>query len=245
MKKYDDYFIDIQLSPRTVYLYSVRRFLQKAIDKNIDLFAGNLLDLGCGEMPYRQYLLDKNKKITRYIGVDIDNSRYHQSVRPDLYWDGRKINMTDFSVDTVLATELFEHVENLDEILREIHRVLTTGGIVFFSVRFIWPLHETPNDQYRYTPYSLKNALEKAGFKGIEIIAHGGYNAALAQMLCIWIRNRRMETESRFRKNLFEFTEKYVLYPIILKLLKKDGDMNVTYIGEDTMPTGFYGYAKK
>jgi ubiquinone/menaquinone biosynthesis C-methylase UbiE len=249
MNKYNEYFIDIKLSPETVYLYSARKLLQKAIDQSVHLFNGTLLDLGCGEMPYRPYLLDKNKKITKYIGMDVDTKKYnmiyHRTVKPDLLWDGKKIDLSDNSIDTVIATELFEHIENLNEVLSEVFRVLKNGGIIFFSVPFIWPLHEVPYDQYRYTPYSLNNVLEKAWFRGIEIFPFGGYNAALAQMLCIWIYNRKNELASRSKKKVFERIEKHILYPIIEKLLKKDSKLNITTYGENTMPTGFYGHAKK
>jgi hypothetical protein len=40
-----------------------------------------------------------------YIGVDLEQSEYHNEVRPDLYWDGITIPMDDESVDFVLATE--------------------------------------------------------------------------------------------------------------------------------------------
>jgi predicted TPR repeat methyltransferase len=245
MEDYNKNFIDIELSEDTVYVYSVRRGLQKAIDKMIPSFSGVLVDLGCGEMPYRKYILDKNKNISKYIGVDIDHSRYHREVKPDLFWDGSKIGLKDGSADTVVATELFEHVADLDGILAEIHRVLKKNGSVFFTVPFIWPLHETPNDEYRYTPYSLKRALEKEGFTAIDIIPLGGYNAALAQMICIWTVNRRNESSTRLKKAVFAAIEKYVLYPSIKKLLKRDDRSNVTAYGENTMPTGFYGYAKK
>lgn len=245
MLKYNTNFINIKLFKETVYVYSVRRIIQKAIDKNLNLFHGVLLDLGCGEMPYRQYILDKNISIIKYIGMDIDYSEYHQSIKPDLYWNGKDIPLKNNEVNTIIATELFEHIHNIENVLGEIFRVLSNEGLLFFTIPFVWPLHETPNDQYRYTPYSLKRIFEKSGFVDIKIIPLGGYNASLAQMLCIWIYNYRNEDKSCFKKILFEKIEKYILYPIIKKLLKKDDNLNVNTYGENTMPTGFYGYAKK
>jgi SAM-dependent methyltransferase len=245
MKKYNEDFINIKLSSETVYVYSVRKLLQKALDRNIDLFHGVLLDLGCGEMPYRQYLLDNNKKITKYIGMDIDYSQYHQSVKPDLFWDGKKINLGNEKADTVIATELFEHIGNIGEVLAEIHRVLSGKGQLFLTVPFIWPLHETPHDEYRYTPYSLERFLVKAGFKDIIIAPLGGYNASLAQMLCIWLANNHKKSLTPFRRKLSEKFEKYILYPVIENLLRRDAKLNIKTYGENTMSTGFYGYAKK
>lgn len=245
MQRYNDYFIDIELSPRTAYVYSVRKLLQKAIDKGAPLFSGTLLDLGCGDMPYRQYLLDKNDRIKKYVGVDVEFSQYHSDAKPDIVWDGKRIPVKDKAIDTVMATELFEHVSNLGEILSEINRVLVEKGLLFFTVPFIWPLHEVPNDQYRYTPYSLRSAMEKAGFRDIVIVPLGGYNASLAQMMCIWMYNRRNEPASRLKQRMLGLAERCILYPIIKRLLEKDEANQVAAYGENTMPTGFYGHAKK
>jgi|WetSurMetagenome_2_1015567.scaffolds.fasta_scaffold128029_2 SAM-dependent methyltransferase len=245
MPRYNENFINIRLSSSTVYIYSVRKLLQKAIDRNIDTFHGVLLDLGCGEMPYKRYLIDRNKNITKYIGVDIDSSQYHQSVKPDMHWDGKKIEIENEKVNTVLATELFEHLPNIENVISEIYRVLVRDGCLFFTIPFVWPLHETPHDEYRYTPYSLERFLKNAGFRDIKIVPLGGYNAALAQMICIWIGSRHNETSSKLKNKLFEKTEKYILYPVIKKLLRRDNDSSINSYGESTMPTGFYGYAKK
>jgi predicted TPR repeat methyltransferase len=242
MTKYNENFINIRLSEKTVYIYSVRKLLHSVIDKNLKLFYGTLLDLGCGEMPYRQYLLDKNKRIKKYIGMDIDYNQYHQCVNPDMYWDGKSINLDNNSVDTVIATELFEHIPNIEQVLGEICRVLSDKGILFFTVPFIWPLHETPFDEYRYTPYSLKRLLKKAGLKNINIRPLGGYNASLAQMICIWIANNKNDFSLSKKAG---FLEKFILYPIIEKLLRRDKQLKLTIFGENTMSPGFYGYAKK
>jgi SAM-dependent methyltransferase len=245
MSKYNDNFINVKLTPKTLYIYSVRRALQKAIDMNIDLFWGILLDLGCGEMPYRQYLLDMNKNITKYIGVDVRYNQYHHSVKPDIIWNGETIDIENEEINTVIATELFEHLSNIEVVLREIKRVLSENGILFFTVPFIWPLHETPYDEYRYTPFSLQRILKTAGFRNLTITPLGGYNAALAQMISIWIVNYRNTITSSFKRKLFNKIEKDILYFIIKRLLKKDEELWHGGYGENTMPTGFVGYAKK
>jgi len=245
MSNYDSNFINIELTRNTVYIYSVRKLLQRAIDKNLKNFKGILLDLGCGEMPYREYLMVKNKKIRRYIGMDVNYNNYHNFVKPDMVWDGEKIGLSDKQVNTVIATELFEHVPNIEKVLREISRVLSDDGILFFTVPFIWPLHETPFDEFRYTPYSLKRFLKKAGFQKIKIATLGQYNASLAQMICIWIFNQNNLRKSYFQEIFFHLFEKFILFPIIKKLLIMDKKERIINYGENTIPTGFYVYAKK
>lgn len=242
---YDPNFLNIELKDSNVYVYSVRRSLHRALDKNLSVFNGVLLDLGCGEMPYKQYILDNNKNITKYIGIDIDFSKDHQSVKPDLYWDGKIIPLSDNSVDTVIATELFEHIPNVENILKEIFRVLKKGGILYFTVPFIWPLHETPFDEYRYTPYSLKRHLKNSKFENIKIETLGGYHAALAQMLCIWISNVKINIHSKLKQSLVYILQDVVIFPLINYLINKDLKVNNGEYSENTVPTGYFGLIRK
>jgi ubiquinone/menaquinone biosynthesis C-methylase UbiE len=242
---YDSNFINIPLKHDTAFVYTVRKSLQSAINSSMHLFKGTLADLGCGEMPYREYLLDKNKTIKTYIGIDLKNSAYHNKVKPDRYWNGRKIPLKTNSCDTVIATELFEHMSNIEEVLREIRRVLKKDGLLFFTVPFVWPLHETPHDEYRYTPYSLQRHLTNTGFRNIIMRQLGGYEASLAQMLGIWVCYKRSTFNSRIMKKMFGIFEKYIMYPIIKYLLKHDGETGNGNFGENSMPTGFYAYANK
>ncbi len=144
-----------------------------------------MLDVGCGKMPYKEYILG-NSSVTEYIGLDLESSLvYDQKVKPDILWDGVNMPLNDSEVDCVLATEVFEHCYNLELILKEIIRVLKPGGVLFFTVPFLWNLHEIPHDEYRYTRFSLEQHLGNSGFSNLRIQALGGWHASMAQMLGI------------------------------------------------------------
>jgi len=247
MLRFDPNLINVQLSQKTVLIYSVRKLIQRSIDKNIQLFHGTIVDLCCWEMPYENYLLQKNaKQIKKYIGVDISDGIYHKNVNSDVHWNGRKIPFGDNYADTVIATELFEHLSNIPKIISETHKVLKTNGVLFFTTPFVWPLHETPNDQVRPTPYFLNKHIKKSKFKEVKIRPPGNYHASLAQMFCIWLYNFHCNHHmSNLRSKVFTTTESYILYPIIKKLIDLDEKLNIEEYGYGTMATGFYGYAKK
>jgi hypothetical protein len=101
---------------------------------------------------------------------------------------------------------------------------------VLLTVPFLWPLHETPYDEHRYTPYALQRMLAAAGFEDIEVTALGGWDASLAQMLGLWVRRRPMGDR---RKRLLS----RLLLPVVRALVRRDDRTRV--FGENAMATGF------
>ena len=81
--------------------------------------------------------------------------------------------------------------------MRESLRVLKPGGLLFFTVPFLWPLHDVPHDEYRYTPFALERHLRNSGFVQIKLKALGGWDASLAQMIGLWVVRRPMSSRKR------------------------------------------------
>jgi SAM-dependent methyltransferase len=175
---------------------------------------GALLDVGCGWSPYRSVLLAPGTRITRYIGLDLESGLYKS--QPDLTWDGRTIPLLDASIDSAIATEVLEHCPDPGRILGEISRVLRPGGLLFLTVPFLWPLHDSPYDEYRYTPFSLDRLLVSTGFADVRISAMGGWDAALATMIGLWVR-RRPDLPPLLRRIL-----QRAILPVYAWLLKSD-----------------------
>jgi SAM-dependent methyltransferase len=163
--------------------YVARKCLLEAVNWAAPRFKGRLLDVGCGSMPYREYLQGLNPGIREYIGVDLPQSGYG---KPDVEWDGITLPFPDGHADCAMATEVLEHCPQPQQVLSEIRRVLRPGGKLFLTVPFLWPLHCVPHDEYRYTPFSLQRLLDGAGFTDIELQSTGGYNRALASVLCLY-----------------------------------------------------------
>ena len=230
------FFTAIPCSKATMDLYLVRTALFKALQTNLSVFNGDLLDIGCGQMPYRQYILE-HSKVTSYIGLDIENALpYNSSVKPDYTWNGITMPFSDEQYDCAFGTEVLEHCPDPKIILSETYRVLKPGSPFFFTVPFLWPLHEVPHDEYRYTPFALQRMLSECGFKKIEIKALGGWNASMAQMLGLWLRRSKMSDR---RRNILST----ILYPFYLYLIKTDKVPTVFH--ESTMITGLSGIAYK
>ena len=216
--------------------YVIRMAIFRALQAEVSKFSGKFLDIGCGKMPYRSHILQYSS-ITEYVGLDIETARvYDKMVKPDLTWDGVKIPLEEESFESAMATEVLEHCPEPEVVLKEVYRILKQDGIFFFTVPFLWNLHEVPNDEYRYTPFSLQRHLQNAGFKDIQMRATGGWHAAMAQMLGLWIK--RSGLKNRKGKLLY-----YLSKPIIKQLLKKDQIPKVFKEGQ--MITGLTGIAYK
>lgn len=233
----NDQFINIEFSVANLDRYYVRTSIFEALKESLSLFKDSFLDVGCGKMPYRNYILE-HSEVSKYVGLDIENAlEYDAKVKPDFTWDGIKMPFDNDSFECAMATEVLEHCPEPEIVLKEIYRVLKPGSVFFFTVPFLWNLHEVPHDEYRYTPFSLERHLKNSGFTDIEINAMGGWHASMAQMLGLWVR--RSPISKKKRKYLSK-----ILKPVISYLIRKDSSNKITF-KDGQMITGLYGVAKK
>ena len=121
-----------------------------------------LVDLGCGEMPYRDTI---ERTGTSYQGADLDE-------RADLRIDTTgRVDLHDQSVDAVLSVQVLEHVRDLDAYCGEIRRLLRPDGKLFLSTHGTWLYHPHPEDHRRWTRTGLAADLESRGFRVEEMKA--------------------------------------------------------------------------
>lgn len=185
-------FINPSLSVKNLDIYYIRYSIFKSLKETLSSFSGDLLDIGCGKMPYKSYVLE-NSQIKKYVGLDIEDAlEYDESIKADFVWDGNTMPFENESFECAFGTEVLEHCPDPEKVLKEVHRVLKIDGVFFFTVPFLWNLHEVPHDEYRYTPFSLHRHLQSSGFKEIKIRATGGWHASMAQMLGLWVRRSPM-----------------------------------------------------
>ena len=228
-----DWFIELNRKEIPPSFYVIRKSLLEAVTELKPVIKGQVLDLGCGVMPYKKFLL--NDTIEKYIGVDLEQSEYHNEIRPDLYWDGIRIPMDDESVDFVLATEFLEHYFDTEKILIEIKRVLKPGGVLFFTVPNVWPLHEIPYDYHRFTPYALEKYFQQVGYSSFVIKALGGLKYNIALSVALWYDNWLPKKYKRIMK---PFLNRFVDYFI-------NRDNKIISFNNGQMYSGLYGFVTK
>jgi len=233
----NDNFIHIKFSRSNLHNYWIRTAILKAIKENLSRFDGKMLDIGCGGMPYKEWILN-NSDVTDYVGLDIESAIvYDQLIKPDFTWDGVTMPFNAESFNCAIGTEVLEHCPKPEIVLAEVHKVLKPGGVFFFTVPFLWNLHETPHDEYRYTPFALERLLKEAGFDDVEIYATGGWHASMAQMIGLYVKRAKI---NKVMRRLLEYCC-LILLRILYRLARKE---EVTFT-EGQMITGLYGVCRK
>lgn len=118
---------------------------------------GRVLDYGCAEIPYRDFF----GADVEYVAADLEGN-------PDatliLNPDG-SVPAEDQSFDSVMSTQVLEHVTDPGLYLSESFRVLRPGGRMLLSTHGIFGYHPDPVDYWRWTCAGLQRAVQEAGFE--------------------------------------------------------------------------------
>jgi SAM-dependent methyltransferase len=178
--------IDSEFSPSLIHpYYFVRHGIKDGVGKYAGMLKGKMMDFGCGSKPYRSFF-----SVDEYIGVDFENEGHpHDNEQIDVYYDGKTLPFENEVFDSVLCSEVFEHIFNLNEILLELNRVMKPGGKMLITCPFVWNEHEVPHDFARYTRFALQSLVSKAGFEVIEYSKAGNFITTIAQMTTLYFFN--------------------------------------------------------
>ncbi|HET7612911.1 MAG TPA: class I SAM-dependent methyltransferase, partial [Gemmatimonadaceae bacterium] len=132
--------------------------------------SGRVLDVGCGEKPYRR-LFDQPAE---YVGLDIAaGPQVDIVVQPGERWP-----LPDAHFDVLISNQVLEHVADLDFTLAEMKRVVKPGGTVVVSIPFIYNEHGSPYDFQRFTVYRARQLFEK--FEELDLEKQGGIGSTIA-----------------------------------------------------------------
>ncbi|MDC1275133.1 class I SAM-dependent methyltransferase [Planktomarina temperata] len=136
-----------------------RRELERLIIKHSHHCSGQILDFGCGDMPYRKHFTFKN-----YIGLDTVNS---ENSCADMLYDKLPLPIVNDSIDSILCTQVLYQIKDDSEVLSDMYRIIKPGGKLVLSVPFMWFDADT-NASHRYSLNTISEKVTKAGFTIIE-----------------------------------------------------------------------------
>jgi ubiquinone/menaquinone biosynthesis C-methylase UbiE len=166
--------------------FLIRKSIRKAIIKNSKHLKGALLDFGCGTKPYKKLFIN----VDSYIGVDYKIEGREESQKTvDFFYDGKTIPFNDKEFDSILSTEVLEHVFNVEDILCEFNRVLKINGHALITTPFMWEEHEMPYDFARFTTPALEYLYQKHGFEIIHNHKTGNQIEVIFQFAINYFKN--------------------------------------------------------
>lgn len=185
--------------------YFARCGLLRELARHFPRLTGDVLDVGCGNKPYRDLVPAK-----RYVGLDVDTPFTRRVGAADVFYDGGTFPLPAVGFDGVLCSQVLEHVFTPEAFLAEIRRVLRPGGVLVLAVPFMWDEHEQPHDFGRYTSFGLRALLERNGFEVLEQTKSVADFGAVAQLASAWVF-KVVRTRSKW-VNLF--TQLMLILPI-------------------------------
>ena len=126
--------------------------------------SGDVLDIGCGATPFKGLINTRT-----YFGIDLEPFS-------DVHVVGNILDLPFKGgfFDSLIITEVLEHIFDPLKAFEEAKRVLRPGGHVFISVPMTWGLHYEPNDFWRYTKYTLLKLAECHNLEVVDLKRIGG-----------------------------------------------------------------------
>jgi hypothetical protein len=112
---------------------------------------------------------------------------------------------------------------------------LKPGGILFFTVPTVWPLHEIPYDFHRFTPYALEKYFQKVGYGSFVIKTLGGLKYNVALSVALWYDHW---LPLKYKKITKPFLNIFIDY-----FVKRDTKIDSFKNGQ--MYAGLYGFVTK
>ncbi len=149
-----------------------------------------VLDAGCG---WGSTLLALESDGYRLTGSDISEQMLERLNAPErrlAVCDLTQITPVDETFEAVLAMDVIEHIDDDVAAARQLCRFLQPGGLLILSVPALPELYSEfdaiQGHRRRYTPETLRQTLEAAGFSGLRLVWWG-------QLIYYLIRHQRSQ----------------------------------------------------
>lgn len=164
------------LTPNTIrYRIEFRCLLDAA--KKIPNLNGVLLDAGAGSGEMSKKLFESGFG-SKLIGVEPFDSNYKELVKnykgvpnaEPIHASLDHVPLEDNSVDVVMTTQVFEHIEDHESAAKELDRILKKGGYILFSVPH--PPEIFPNDGHVRPGYTVEEVQDLWDPLGFELVSH-------------------------------------------------------------------------
>ncbi|GAB2174751.1 class I SAM-dependent methyltransferase [Dongia sp. agr-C8] len=147
---------------------------------------GRVIDVGCGPAPLYEMYRSRSTSITC---IDWGSSLHDVSFC-DSYVDLNRewAGIPSDSFDTVISTDVLEHLHSPETFFSEVARVCAPGGKLILGVPFLYWIHEAPHDYLRHTEFSLRRYCTLNSLEVVELFSTGGGPEVMADLALKMIR---------------------------------------------------------
>ena len=184
---------------------------------------GKTLDLGAGSAKYRNIIKEKASEYVTLDAVPGENI--------DIVGNVLDLPFNDNNFDTIISTQVLEHVEKPWIMVKEIHRVLKKNGICVLTAPFLCPYHADPNDYFRYTTEGVESLFKNEGFEILECHGYGRMFLVIAEFIRFLLFNPYKKPKRgswkinnlivRLAKFLNKFSNNKIIYSNLYIIAKK------------------------
>ena len=157
-------------------LSEMRRSYERLVNEYLGGMQLDIIDYGCGNMPYRPLFESQGAD---YRGYDFEgNDMAFGNLNPD-----GSLPLPDDATACLVSSQVLEHVADVHLYLSEAKRVLKPNGILFLSTHGVWRYHPDPTDYWRWTGEGLRKLITDAGFEIQELVGVVGPAGSGIQLL--------------------------------------------------------------
>ena len=111
----------------------------------------DILEIGSGDVSKNQSAEHIFKNAKLFVQTDVNKIYGHK------YLDITSEIQIEEKFDLVLCTYVLEHIYDIKSAIKNLNFLLKEKGNLVVSVPFIYPLHDEPEDFWRFTEHALKN----------------------------------------------------------------------------------------
>ena len=154
-------------------LYIADRQHAHYIPMLLEHIGGEVLDIGCGPVPYYEVYRDKSTGITCVDWAASAHGTQFVDHFVDLNEPG-PLPFADGTFDSVVASDMIQHLKRPHALLAELARVLKPGGKIFLSAPFIYWMSEYPHEYYHLSEFALRDLTAASGMEVVQLTSYGG-----------------------------------------------------------------------
>ena len=129
--------------------FLIKRKINYLVKSTLKAKSDKILDLGCGNDPYYHDAVQCN-----IVCLDII-----PTLKTHLVSDAGKLPFRPNSFDKVISVNSLYYFDDPVNAVKSVHGTLKKNGKFILVLPFFYPIHDVPDDKYRFTEHGLRTIL--------------------------------------------------------------------------------------